>query len=292
MSIPNLPRIINRCLSERFFLEWMYNYCMETVLSNENMLNRGDPLAVDELTLKIEGLTKDYGSVRAVDNVSFSINSGKIVGLLGPNGAGKTTTIHMILGILDPTQGSIQVFGKNLKDKRSEISQRINFAAVYAHMPANLTVRQNLYVFGLLYEVKHLKKRIEFLLQEFDLERFSETKAGLLSSGEASRLNIAKAIINSPRLLLLDEPTASLDPSISQLVRHKIKEYVENTNTATLWTSHNMQEIEAVCDQVLFLSHGRILLSGNPKTLPSEYGKKDLEELFITVAREPLSLGS
>ena len=246
----------------------------------------------DELTLKIEGLTKDYGSVRAVDHVSFSITSGRIVGLLGPNGAGKTTTIHMILGILDPTQGSIQVFGKNLKDKRSEISRRINFAAVYAHMPANLTVWQNLYVFGLLYEVKHLKKRIKFLLHEFDLERFSETKAGLLSSGEASRLNIAKAIINSPRLLLLDEPTASLDPSISQLVRHKIKEYVASTSTATLWTSHNMQEIEAVCDQVLFLSHGRILLSGNPKTLPSEYGKKDLEELFITVAREPLSLGS
>jgi ABC-2 type transport system ATP-binding protein len=255
------------------------------------MFNRGDPLIVDELTLKIEGLTKDYETVRAVDNVSFSITSGKIVGLLGPNGAGKTTTINMILGILDPTQGSIQVFGKSLKDNRSEISQRINFAAVYAHMPANLTVWQNLYIFGLLYEVKNLKKRIEFLLLEFDLERFSETKAGLLSSGEASRLNLAKAFINNPRLLLLDEPTASLDPNISQVVRQKIKDYVESTKTATLWTSHNMQEIEAVCDQVLFLSHGKILLSGNPKTLPSEYGKRNLEELFITVAREPLSFG-
>ena len=246
----------------------------------------------EELILKIERLTKDYGPVKAVDGVSFSISPGKIVGLLGPNGAGKTTTIHMILGILDPTQGSIQVFGRSLKDNRSKASQGINFAAVYAHMPANLTVWQNLYVFGLLYEVKDLKKRIEFLLNEFDLGRFSEIKAGLLSSGEASRLNIAKAIINNPRLLLLDEPTASLDPNISQLVRHKIKEYVESTKTAILWTSHNMQEIEAVCDQVLFLSHGKILLSGNPKTLPSEYGKKDLEELFITVAREPLSFGS
>ena len=129
-------------------------------------------------------------------------------------------------------------------------------------------------------------------MHEFDLERFSDTKAGLLSSGEGSRLNIAKAVINHPRLLLLDEPTASLDPNISQLVREKIRGYVEKTKTATLWTSHNMQEIEAVCDQVLFLSHGRILLSGNPKTLPSEYGKKDLEELFITVAREPLFFGS
>ena len=245
----------------------------------------------EELILKVGEVTKDYGTVRAVDHVSFLIHSGEIVGLLGPNGAGKTTTIHMVLGILEPTEGSIQIFGKNLKDDRSRISKDTNFAAVYAHMPANLTVWQNLYVFGLLYEVKNLKKRIEFLLHEFDLERFSEIKAGLLSSGEASRLNIAKAIINNPRLLLLDEPTASLDPNISQLVREKIKGYVEKTKTATLWTSHNMQEIEAVCDQVLFLSHGRILLSGNPKTLPSEYGKRDLEELFITIAREPLSFG-
>ncbi len=246
----------------------------------------------DQPILKIEGLTKYYGPIHAVDHVSFSIDSGKIVGLLGPNGAGKTTTINMILGILEPTEGRIEIFGKNLNRNRSEISNSINFAAVYAHMPANLTVWQNLYIFGLLYEVKDLKKRIEFLLHEFDLERFSETKAGLLSSGEGSRLNIAKAIINDPRLLLLDEPTASLDPSVSQLVRQKIKEYVEKTKTATLWTSHNMQEIEAVCDHVLFLSHGKILLHGNPKTLPSEHGKKDLEELFITIAREPLSFGS
>jgi len=246
----------------------------------------------EEPVLKIEGLVKDYGAVRAVESVSFSIPSGKIVGLLGPNGAGKTTTINMILGILEPTQGVIEIFGKNLKEHRSEISKNINFAAVYAHMPANLTVRQNLHVFGLLYGVKNVKEKIGSLLREFDLEGFSDTKAGLLSSGEASRLNLAKAIINDPRLLLLDEPTASLDPSISLLLREKISEYVRKTGTATLWTSHNMQEIEAVCDQVLFLSHGKILLRGNPKTLPFDYGKKDLEELFITVAREPLSLGS
>jgi ABC-2 type transport system ATP-binding protein len=245
-----------------------------------------------EIILKVEGVTKEYGSLKAVDNVSFSIGSGKIVGLLGPNGAGKTTTINMILGILEPTQGSIEIFGKNLKEDRSRICKNTNFAAVYAHMPANLTVRQNLYVFGLLYEVKGLKERIKLILQEFDLERFCDTKAGLLSSGEASRLNIAKAIMNNPRLLLLDEPTASLDPAISQLVRLRIKQYVEKSKTAILWTSHNMQEIQAVCDQVLFLSHGKILLSGNPKTLPKEYGKKDLDELFISIAREPLSFGS
>jgi ABC-2 type transport system ATP-binding protein len=244
----------------------------------------------NELVLAVSGLTKEYGSVKAIDDISFSVSSGKVIGLLGPNGAGKTTTINMVLGILEPTQGSIEIFGRNLKEHRSRISRDINFVAVYAHMPANLTVRQNLYIFGLLYEVRNLKERINSLLHEFDLEGFADTKAGLLSSGESSRLNLAKALINHPRLLLLDEPTASLDPSMSQLIRQRIKEYAEETRAAILWTSHNMQEIEDVCDHVLFLSHGKILLSGNPKILPSEYGKRDLEELFITVAREPLSL--
>ena len=239
--------------------------------------------------LAVNGLTKEYGSLKAIDGISFSVPSGKIIGLLGPNGAGKTTTINMVLGILEPTRGSIEIFSKDLKEHRSAISKDINFVAVYAHMPANLTVRQNLHIFGLLYEVKNLKDRIQFLLREFDLEGFADTKAGLLSSGESSRLNLAKALMNSPRLLLLDEPTASLDPSISQLIRQGIKKYAEETKAAILWTSHNMQEIEDVCDQVLFLSHGKILLSGHPKTLPSEHGKRDLEELFISVAREPLS---
>ena len=243
----------------------------------------------NELVLAISGLTKEYGSIKAIDDISFSVSSGKIIGLLGPNGAGKTTTINMVLGILEPTQGSIEIFGRNLKEHRSRISRDINFVAVYAHMPANLTVRQNLYIFGLLYEVRNLKERIKSLLHEFDLEGFADTKAGLLSSGESSRLNLAKALMNHPRLLLLDEPTASLDPSMSQLIRQRIKEYAEETKAAILWTSHNMQEIEDVCDHVLFLSHGKILLSGNPKILPSEHGKRDLEELFITVAREPLS---
>jgi len=243
----------------------------------------------NESVLTVSGLTKQYGSIRAIDDVSFSVDRGTVIGLLGPNGAGKTTTINMVLGILEPTRGSIEIFGKNLKEHRSAISKNINFVAVYAHMPANLTVRQNLHIFGLLYEVKNLKERIESLLRDFDLEGFVDTKAGLLSSGESSRLNLAKALMNRPRLLLLDEPTASLDPSISQLIRQRIKRYAEETKAAILWTSHNMQEIEDVCDHVLFLSHGRILLSGNPKTLPSEHGKKNLEELFISVAREPLS---
>lgn len=244
----------------------------------------------DQAVLKIDGLTKEYGAVKAVDHISFSVNSGEILGLLGPNGAGKSTTINMILGILKPTEGTIEIFGQDMAAHRSVISESVNFAAVYAHMPLNLTVRQNLRIFGLLYGVKRLADRVTELLREFDLEQFADTKAGLLSSGELSRLSLAKAVINSPRLLLLDEPTASLDPSVSRLVRGTIKDYVNKTRTAVLWTSHNMREIEAVCDHVLFLSRGSILLTGNPRTLASEYGKRDLEELFIAVAREPLSL--
>ena len=237
--------------------------------------------------LSVDGLVKDFKALRAVDNISFGAARGQVVGLLGPNGAGKTTTINMILGILEPTAGSIRMLDKNLSEHRSELARQMNFAAVYAHMPSNLTVSQCLRVFGLLYEVPGLTARIKELLKEFDLECFAQTKAGLLSSGEASRLNLAKAIINRPGLLLLDEPTASLDPSIAQLIRQKIKDYAATTGAAVLWTSHNMYEIETVCDRVLFMSHGRILLSGDPKTLPAENGKKDLEELFITVARLP-----
>jgi ABC-2 type transport system ATP-binding protein len=240
-------------------------------------------------TLKVIGLVKEYGSFRAVDNITFAVKPGEILGLLGPNGAGKTTTINMILGILEPTDGSIEILGKNLKEHRTEIVKQMNFAAVYAQMPGNLTVRQNLYVFGRLYQVRNLKEKIKSLLRDFDLDTFAKTKAGLLSSGELTRLNLAKALINEPSLLLLDEPTASLDPSVANFIRKRIKDWVAKTQTTVLWTSHNMYEIEAVCDRVLFLSHGKILLSGNPRTLPAEHGKKDLEELFISAAREPLS---
>lgn len=246
--------------------------------------------AKDGTVLEIMDLTKEYGSLRAVDRISFSIRPGEIVGLLGPNGAGKTTTINMVLGILEPSDGAIRVMGKDIRKCRSEVSESLNFAAVYAHMPANLTVWQNLYVFGLLYETKDLRNRIEGLMREFDLQRFADTRAGLLSSGEMSRLNLAKSVINEPKLLLLDEPTASLDPNISRIIRDNIKEYVARTGAAILWTSHNMVEIAEVCDRVLFLSRGKILLMGDPKTLPGEHGKRDLEDLFIAVAREPLNL--
>lgn len=240
--------------------------------------------------LSIHNLTKRYGELTAVDHISFAIDAGKIIGLLGPNGAGKSTTINMILGLLEPTEGKIEVFGKDLGKHRSEIARQINFAAVYAHVPLNLTIRQNLTIFAMIYGVSEVKKRVEDLLVEYDLERFADSKAGLLSSGELSRLSLAKAVINEPKLLLLDEPTASLDPSVAQSVREKILAYVRSSGAAVLWTSHNMREIEAVCDSVMFLSHGKILLAGDPRKLAAEYGKSDLDELFIAVAREPLSL--
>lgn len=240
--------------------------------------------------LSVSNLSKTYDKTVAVDQISFTLRPREIVGLLGPNGAGKTTTINMILGVLAPSSGSIEIEGVDLSSGRSRILQRTNFAAVYAPLPGNLTVEENLYIFGLLYDIPDLKTRLEELLRQFDLEPFRRMKCGALSSGEQSRVNIAKAMLNSPGLLLLDEPTASLDPSVARLIRAKIRELVATGHCGVLWTSHNMHEVEDVCDRVLFMSHGRILLEGDPKTLPALYGKNDLEDLFVAVAREPLSL--
>lgn len=240
--------------------------------------------------LEISNLTKTYNSLEAVRGISFSVKAGEVVGLLGPNGAGKTTTINMILSVLEPTKGSIRVAGVDLASSRTEALARTNFAAVYAQLPGNLTVYQNLYVFGLLYSVPNLEDRIRTLLEEFDLLKFRNTRCGLLSSGEQTRVHLAKAMLNQPHLLLLDEPTSSLDPSSARIIREKIRAYASSTQNGVLWTSHNMHEVEAVCDRVLFLSHGKILLEGDPKTLPQTHNKENLEELFITVAREPLSL--
>jgi ABC-2 type transport system ATP-binding protein len=240
--------------------------------------------------LSVENLSKKYGNTIAVDGISFSIKRNEIVGLLGPNGAGKTTTINMVLGVLEPTSGSIYIEGINVARQRSKALNCTNFAAVYAPLPGNLTVYQNLHIFGLIYGVKHLPERINILLKQFELEQFREAKAGVLSSGEQTRLCLAKAMLNEPHLLLLDEPTASLDPATAQDIRSKIRELALNGLCGVLWTSHNMYEVEDVCDRVLFLSHGKILLEGDPKRLPREHGKATLEELFIAVAREPLPL--
>ena len=240
--------------------------------------------------LSVSNLRKTYGSAVAVDDISFAVRSKEIVGLLGPNGAGKTSTINMILGVLEPTSGTIAIEGINLAQSRTDAMERTNFAAVYAPLPGNLTVQQNLRFFGLVYGVKKLPQRIDSLLLEFDLQKFRDIKCGVLSSGEQTRVCLAKAMLNTPRLLLLDEPTASLDPATARDIRTRIREFAERGTCGVLWTSHNMYEVQDVCDRVLFLSHGKILLEGDPRTLPGQHGKDTLEDLFVTIAREPLTL--
>jgi len=246
--------------------------------------------AADHALLTVAELRKVYRSTTAVDGVSFSVGHNEIVGLVGPNGAGKTTIINMVLGVLEPTSGSVRIDGLDIGTDRSRALQRTNFAAVYAPLPGNLTVYQNLRVFGLIYGVRNLAQRIDALLEQYDLKRFRNVKCGLLSSGEQTRVGLAKALLNQPRLLLLDEPTASIDPAAARDIRERILEFTARDAAAILWTSHNMYEVERVCDRVLFLSHGRILLEGDPKTLPREHGRDSLEDLFVAVAREPLTL--
>jgi ABC-2 type transport system ATP-binding protein len=243
----------------------------------------------DRAALRATRLHKTYGGVTAVDDVSFTVRRGEIVGLLGPNGAGKTTTINIVLGVLAATTGSVEIDGIDISKNRERALARTNFAAVYAALPGNLTVIENLRFFGLLYGIQSLRIRVEALLREFDLAHLRHTKCGLLSSGEQTRAALAKALLNEPQLLLLDEPTASLDPSAAQLIRAKIKSLATEDQCGILWTSHNMNEVEAVCDRVLFLSRGKVLLEGNPRTLPQEHGSATLEDLFIRVAREPLA---
>lgn len=240
--------------------------------------------------LSVKDLRKEYGDLVAVDDISFEIGANEIVGLLGPNGAGKTTTINMILGVLKPNAGSIHIEGLDIAADRTRALERMNFTAVYAPLPGNLTVYQNLRIFGLMYDVRNLAGRIDELMVQFDLAQLRNAKCGVLSSGEQTRVSLAKAMLNRPHLLLLDEPTASLDPASGREIRTKIREFAAGGKCGILWTSHNMYEVEDVCDRVLFLSHGKILLEGNPKVLPAQHGKKTLEELFITVAREPLTL--
>jgi ABC-2 type transport system ATP-binding protein len=240
--------------------------------------------------LSVSSLRKQYGTTVAVDNIAFTVGAGEIVGLLGPNGAGKTTTLNMILGVLEPTSGEIHIKGIDLARRRTDALQRTNFVAVYSPLPGNLTVRENLSFFGRVYAVPRLAESVERALDTFDLRRFRDTKCGLLSSGEQTRVSLAKAMLNNPRLLLLDEPTASLDPATARDVRARIREFAGEGSGGVLWTSHNMYEVQDVCHRVLFLSRGRILLEGNPRTLPAEHGKSNLEDLFIAVAREPLTL--
>jgi ABC-2 type transport system ATP-binding protein len=242
--------------------------------------------------LSVAGLRRSFVNLMAVDDVSFEVRPGEIVGLVGPNGAGKTTIINMILGVLEPTSGRIRIAGVDLARGRSQALAHTNFAAAHAPLPGNLTVEQNLRVFGMIYGVTSLRQRIETLLAEYDLLRHRRTKCGVLSSGEQTRVTLAKAMLNKPSLLLLDEPTASIDPATARDIRARIAAFAAEDRGGVLWTSHNMYEVAEVCHRVLFLAHGKVLLEGEPGRLIHEHGADTLEDLFVSVAHESLQPGT
>jgi len=239
-----------------------------------------------ESVVKVEGLTKVFKSLKAVDNVSFNIFPGEILGLLGPNGAGKTTIIHVLLGLTTPTSGDIQIFGLDLKKHRSDIVQDVNFSSSYVSIPNSLSVKESLKVFARLYNIRNREKRIQELLEVFEIEGIRDKLVRHLSSGQQSRLNLAKALINSPKVLFLDEPTASLDPDIADKTRTLLKSIKKERNISILYTSHNMKEMEEMSDRIIFLHRGQIIAEGKPKEVIRSFGRANLEEVFLKVARE------
>ena len=235
--------------------------------------------------IEVERLVKIYKDAPAVDGVSFAIAPGSITGLLGGNGAGKTTTIAMIMGLLTPTSGSVKVLGAQMPDQRYRVLQRMNFESPYVEMPMRLTIRQNLKVFGMLYDVRNLAERIEELGEAFDLTELLDRPTGKLSAGQKTRVSLAKSLINSPELLLLDEPTASLDPDTADWVRSHLERYCRERRATVLLASHNMAEVERLCERVIIMKQGRIEDDDAPARLLSRYGRRTLEEVFLDVAR-------
>jgi ABC-2 type transport system ATP-binding protein len=235
--------------------------------------------------LDVEHLTKRFDGVTAVDDVSFSAQRGEILGLLGPNGAGKTTTIQLLLGLTAPTSGRVRIFGLELASRRREILQRVNFSSAYISLPFNLSVRENLEVFARLYGVRDRRRRIAQLLDLFEIPEVAGTVTGKLSSGQVTRVNLCKAFLNDPEILFLDEPTASLDPDIAEKVRSALKRVQRERGVTIVYTSHNMREIELVCDRVIFLSRGRVVAEGTPREILERADAESLEKVFITIAR-------
>lgn len=241
---------------------------------------------MSQVVIKVNLLTKVFDGLTAVDRVSFEILEGEIVGLLGPNGAGKTTILQMLLGTLVPTSGQIEILGLPLARHREEILRQVNFSSTYISMPNSLTVFENLMVFARLYGIPQPHHRILELLRIFEIERLQKKLSGTLSSGQLTRLCLAKALLNKPKILFLDEPTASLDPDIADKTRKLLKDIRLNAQVTILYTSHNMPEMEEMCDRIIFLNKGRIIAQGTPKELIDLFGKENLEEVFLKVARE------
>jgi ABC-2 type transport system ATP-binding protein len=235
--------------------------------------------------IAVDQLVKVYGSTRAVDGISFALPAGSITGLLGGNGAGKTTTIAMILGLVMPTSGSARVLGAEMPRQRYQVLHRMNFESPYIDVPHRLTVRQNLTVFGKLYAVGSLAERIAAIASELDLGELLDRPTGSLSAGQKTRVALAKALINTPEVLLLDEPTASLDPDTADWVRTRLEDYRRERGTTVLLASHNMTEVERLCERVIMMKRGRIEDDDTPERLLTRYGRQTLEEVFLDMAR-------
>jgi ABC-2 type transport system ATP-binding protein len=236
--------------------------------------------------IQVDHLTKRYDAILAVDDIDFAVPIGETIGLLGGNGAGKTTTIAMLLGLIVPTSGRIAVLGHDMATDRFAALERMNFSSPYVALPQRLTVRENLLVYGHLYNVRHIDDRIDALAQELDLEAILGRPAGQLSAGQKTRVALAKSLINQPAVLLLDEPTASLDPDTGDMVRTWLEQYRARSGCTILLASHNMAEVERLCDQVIMLKQGRVVDRGTPQALLDRYGRHDLEDVFLDIARD------
>ena len=239
-------------------------------------------------SLEIINLSKAYDAKEAVKNISFKLSQNEIVGILGPNGCGKTTTIGMILGLLKPTSGKILINGIEIESHRVDLLNKLNFISPYIELPKKLTVKQNLEVYGRLYDVDKLKIKIDYLCEKLRLYEFINKITGELSSGQKNRVSLAKSIINDPEVLLLDEPTASLDPETGDFVRSFLEEYQREKKTSILLASHNMSEVERLCSSVLMMNKGAIIDQGTPGELINKHGRKNMEEVFLKLTRETI----
>ena len=237
-------------------------------------------------SIEVINLSKSYKTKKAVNNISFKINENEIVGLLGPNGCGKTTTIGMILGLLKPTSGQVLINGKNIENNKISILHKMNFISPYIELPKKLTVKQNLIVYGKLYNIKNLNERITFLSEKLRLGDLLDKITGELSSGQKNRVSLAKALINDPTVLLLDEPTAALDPETADFIRTFLEKLREEKKISVLLASHNMDEVKRLCNSVMMMKDGNIVDGGTPEDLIEKYGQKNLEEVFLEIVRK------
>ena len=243
---------------------------------------------MNKISIEIKNLSKHYNNIEAVKNINFKINKGSIVGLLGPNGCGKTTTIGMLLGLIKPSSGAVFINDQNIESEknRTKILEKMNFISPYVELPKKLTVEENLKVYGKMYGVNNLQDKISDLMKQLNLSEFKKRKTGELSSGQKNRVSLAKALINDPEILLLDEPTASLDPDVGDYIRTYLEGFASKKGATILLASHNMNEVERLCNEVMMMKNGNIIDKGTCSSLINKHGRKNLEETFLKIVRE------